>query len=211
MHTIKDLEKGFSKVDANGDTQSPALQITIREIPDCPTPIKPDLDPGPPDGGLTAWLQVLNNILINCMAWGYPAAFGVFQLYYAETLKLDSSAVSWVGSFQVFLCFAMCAPSGRLADAGYARETTIVGCVLLVFGTFMASLCTKYWQIFLAQGLCSGIGLGLIYMPSIVIMTAVSDPRQQITASFLCFMCFEMNVSRQLFLHLRQPLTLVVG
>ncbi|KUI56642.1 Riboflavin transporter MCH5 [Cytospora mali] len=186
MSDIKDLEKALSKLDADGTTTSPAgLQVSVREIPECPTPAKSELDDPlkpelAPDGGLAAWLQVLNNVLINCMAWGYPAAFGVFQLYYTETLNLDSSEVSWIGSFQIFLCFAMCAPSGRLADAGYSRETTIVGSVFLVLGTFMTSLCTKYWQIFLAQGVCTGIGLGLIYMPAIVVMTAYFSKRQAI-------------------------------
>lgn len=189
MNTIEDLEKARYKGDANGNTQSsPAgVQFTIREIPECPTPIKPeDEDPGPPDGGFAAWLQVVNNVLINCLAWGYPAAFGLFQLYYTETLGLDSSEVSWVGSFQIFLCFAMCAFSGRLADAGYARETTIVGSIFVVLGTFMTSLCTKYWQIFLAQGVCSGIGLGLIYMPAIVVMTAYFSKKQAIAMGLGC-------------------------
>lgn len=188
MNTTTDLEKNIPKVDADGKTKSSGTTVTIREIPEYPTPTKPDVevDPGPPDGGSTAWLQVFNNVLINCMAWGYPAAFGVFQLYYTETLKLESSNVSWIGSFQVFLCFAMCAFSGRLADAGYARGTTIVGAVFLVLGTFMTSLCTKYWQIFLAQGVCSGIGLGLIYMPSISIMSQYFSKRQAVAMGLGC-------------------------
>ncbi|ROW07566.1 hypothetical protein VPNG_06788 [Cytospora leucostoma] len=186
---IKDLEKALHKVDANGNTTPAALDVTVREIPECPTPNtlkEPEIDPGPPDGGLAAWLQVFNNVLINCMAWGYPAAFGVFELYYTETLKLDSSEVSWIGSFQIFLTFGMCASAGRLTDAGYARETTIAGAIFLVLGTFMTSLCTKYWQIFLAQGVCSGIGLGLIYMPAVVVMTAYFSKKQAVAMGLGC-------------------------
>lgn len=188
MSDSKDLEKALSKLDANGNPESQAgLHVTVREIPECPTPTNSvHDDSAAPDGGLAAWVQVFNNVLINCMAWGYPAAFGVFQLYYTENLNLESSEVSWIGSFQIFLCFAMCAPSGRLADAGYARETTIVGSIFLVLGTFMTSLCTSYWQIFLAQGVCSGIGLGLIYMPAIVVMTAYFSKKQAIAMGLGC-------------------------
>jgi predicted MFS family arabinose efflux permease len=36
----------------------------------------------------------------------------------------------------------------------------------------MTSLCTEYWQIFLAQGLCTGVGLGLIFMPPMSVINS---------------------------------------
>jgi MFS family permease len=114
----------------------------------------------------------LGGIFINMMAWGFPSTFGVYQLYYRETLKLPDSQISWIGSLQVFLAFAMCTFSGRLADAGYLRSTIIAGAFLVVFGTFMTSLCTQYWQILLAQGLCTGLGLGIMFMPPVSIITS---------------------------------------
>ncbi|KAH6854341.1 major facilitator superfamily domain-containing protein [Chaetomium sp. MPI-CAGE-AT-0009] len=126
----------------------------------------------PPDGGLVAWSQVLAGIFINTMAWGYPSTFGVYQLYYRDTLKLPEAQISWIGSLQVFLAFAMCTFSGRLADAGYVKSTIIVGSLMVVFGTFMTSLCKEYWQIFLAQGLCTGLGLGIIFMPPLSVINS---------------------------------------
>ncbi|PNP48314.1 hypothetical protein TGAMA5MH_00597 [Trichoderma gamsii] len=126
----------------------------------------------PPDGGLTAWLQVLATHLINAMTWGYAAAFGVYQLYYVETLGLPASQVSWIGSVQIFFTYAICAVSGRLADAGYTRITVAVGTFMAVFGTFMTSLAKTYWQIFLAQAVCIGIGLGVTFMPAISILSS---------------------------------------
>lgn len=184
MASMKDLEKALSKIDGNKDSSSPTgcVQIAVREIPEAPTPpIKPELDLTPPDGGAAAWIQVFNNVLVNTLAWGYPAAFGVFQLYYSETTlgqTASSSQISWIGSLQTFLCFLTCAPAGRLADAGYSRGTTIAGAVFLVLGTFMTSLCSKYWQILLAQGICTGIGLGFVYMPAVVVMTAYFSKNQ---------------------------------
>ncbi|KAK4203300.1 putative monocarboxylate transporter [Triangularia verruculosa] len=126
----------------------------------------------PPDGGLKAWSQVLAAMLINMLAWGYPTAFGVYQLHYRDTLNLPEAQVSWIGSLQVFLAFALCIFSGRLADAGYIHSTIIAGTFLVVFGTFMTSLCTSYWQIFLAQGLCTGLGLGIIFMPPLSVVNS---------------------------------------
>lgn len=119
----------------------------------------------PPDGGLLAWSQVFVCALTNMMSWGYPATFGVYQLYYKQSLQLPEAQISWIGSVQIFLTFATCTFSGRLSDAGYNRSTTAVGAFLVVFGTLMTSLCTQYWQIFLAQGVCIGFGLGTMFMP----------------------------------------------
>lgn len=129
----------------------------------------------PPDGGLEAWLQVLATHLINAMTWGYAASFGVYQLYYVETLGLPSSQVSWIGSVQIFFTYVICAVSGRLADAGYARETVAAGTFLAVLGSFMTSLARAYWQIFLAQGVCVGIGLGVAFMPAISVLSSYFD------------------------------------
>lgn len=41
---------------------------------------------------------------------------------------------------------------------------------MLVFGMFMTSLCTQYWQIVLAQGLFMGLGLGCLFMPTVGIL-----------------------------------------
>lgn len=131
-----------------------------------------DDDFQPPDGGLLAWSQVFAGCLLNTMAWGYPSTFGVYQLYYRDTLRLPEAQISWIGSLQVFLAFAMCTVSGRLADAGYVKSTIVGGSSLVVFGTFMTSLASEYWQIFLAQGLCTGLGLGIIFMPPLSVINS---------------------------------------
>lgn len=146
----------------------------------------------PLETGLLAWSQVLAGMLGNCMAWGNPTTFGVYQLHYEETLHLPSSQVSWIGSVQVFIIFLLCAVSGRLADAGYARTTVCAGTFLSVFGIFMTSLATEYWQIFLAQGVCTGMGLGLVFMPCVSVISSYfysddhsfspSPPQDQVSA-----------------------------
>jgi MFS family permease len=35
----------------------------------------------------------------------------------------------------------------------------------------MLSICTEYWQIFLAQGLVVGLGGGMLYIPAIALVT----------------------------------------
>ena len=41
---------------------------------------------------------------------------------------------------------------------------------MIPFGFFMTSLCTTYWQVILAQGVCIGLGNGLLFVPSVAIL-----------------------------------------
>ncbi|KAI1075868.1 MFS general substrate transporter [Whalleya microplaca] len=133
-----------------------------------------------PDGGAAAWRQVLAGHLINVIASGFTSAFGIYQLYYTETLHLPASQVSWIGSVQIFLYNLICTPAGRIADAGYAREAVVAGSFFAVCGTFMTSLATEYWQIFLAQGVCTGLGLSLMFMPTVTILTSYFQKKRSL-------------------------------
>jgi MCP family monocarboxylic acid transporter-like MFS transporter 3 len=152
--------------------KSPSSPNTTEHVPD-PAPSFV-----PPDGGLRAWLQVLACLLTNCMSWGYPGTFGVFQLYYKQTLQLPSAQISWIGSVQVFLAFVVCTLSGRLADAGYTRSTVAVGASLTVLGTVFTSVAHAYWQLVLAQGIMAGLGLGLMFMPAVTVVNSYFTSRR---------------------------------
>jgi MFS family permease len=130
------------------------------------------VDPGPPpDGGLKAWTQSFMGHFVVFNTWGMVATFGVFQAHYTTDLGLEPSAVSWIGSMQMLGHFGLGMFSGRLFDAGYFHWVVIPGMLLVALGTFMTSLCTQYWQFFLAQGLLTGIGCGLQFAPTISLVT----------------------------------------
>ncbi|KFY36840.1 hypothetical protein V495_07570 [Pseudogymnoascus sp. VKM F-4514 (FW-929)] len=125
--------------------------------------------PGPPpEGGLEAWLQVVGAFSIMVATWGLVNTYGVYQTYYQTVMLTSNSAssISWIGSLQACLLFIGGLVSGPLFDAGYFRAELIVGLFLICFGMFMTSLCTSYWQVILAQGVCVGLGMGLTFLPA---------------------------------------------
>lgn len=129
-------------------------------------------DPGPPpDGGLEAWTQAVMGHLVVFNTWGYINSFGVFQTYYVSALGHPPSDISWVGSVQIFLLFFVGTFSGRATDYGLFRVTFIAGSLLQLLGVFMTSLSTRYWQLLLAQGICTGLGNGLIFCPSLALLS----------------------------------------
>lgn len=141
----------------------------------------------PPDGGRTAWLQVLTAHIVIFNTWGYINSFGLFQTYYVSTLSRSPSDISWIGSIQVFLLFFIGTLSGRGADAGYFRTLFAAGLFMQLLGVFMTSLCTSYWQLFLSQGICTGLGNGLLFCPSLsVLSTYFKEKRAQAIGIAAC-------------------------
>ncbi|KAG8739439.1 hypothetical protein FRC12_016296 [Ceratobasidium sp. 428] len=125
-----------------------------------------DIHSDVPDGGWTAWMTT---------AGSYVGAFGVYQDYYTRTFMTNqsASAISWIGSTQIGLVFMMGSISGKLLDMGYFHWCIGVGSALHVFCLFMLSLAheQQYYQVFLPQAIGLGIGQGLLFLPSIGVIS----------------------------------------
>jgi hypothetical protein len=117
-------------------------------------------------------------VLMN--TWGFINSFGVFQTYYVTALNRPPSDVSLVGSIQVFLLFFIGTFTGRLTDAGYFRSVFLIGSFLGTFGIFMASLSTTYWQLFLAQGVCCGLGNGFLLCPALSLLSTYFSKKRSL-------------------------------
>lgn len=136
-------------------------------------------DPGPPpDGGLQAWTQCACVHLTIFSTFGYISSFGVFQTYYQNTLGVSPSAISWIGSIQIFLLFGIGTFSGRATDAGLFRPVYVTGAVFQIIGIFGQAECKTYWQLFLSQALCIGIANGLQFCPVMSLITTYFAKRR---------------------------------
>jgi MFS family permease len=104
---------------------------------------------------------------------GVINTFGVYQTYYEGHILTSStpSAISWIGSVQAFLLLLVGALTGPIYDAGYFRVLLITGSIAMPFGLFMLSLASEYYQVLLAQGFCVGLSAGLLFVPSVAILS----------------------------------------
>ncbi|KND90986.1 Riboflavin transporter MCH5 [Tolypocladium ophioglossoides CBS 100239] len=125
-----------------------------------------------PEGGLRAWLVVLGGFCVSFSTFGYMNTYGVFQDYYSRHFLSDKSqsSISWIGSIQVFFLYAGGVVGGPLFDRYGARVIPVPG-FMAVFAIMMTSLCTKYYQFMLAQGILGGMASGMLFAPA---MTCVS-------------------------------------
>ena len=62
--------------------------------------------------------------------------------------------------------------TGPLYDHGYLRTMLVCGSILETLGLMMTSLAYEYHQVFLAQGICVGLGGGMVYVPSMAAASA---------------------------------------
>lgn len=142
-------------------------------------------DPGPaPDRGFKAWSHAVLVHLVIFNTWGYINSFGLFQTYYVRTFHVQPSAVSWVGSLQIFLTFFIGTFSGRAADAGFFKLFFVIGSTVQLLGIFMTSLSTKYWHLLLAQGICTGVGNGLVFVPSLSVLSTYFVKNRSLALGF---------------------------
>jgi predicted MFS family arabinose efflux permease len=132
-----------------------------------------------PGSNREAWTQVILSHLINFNSFGYMLSFGIFQGYYKEVLGFTPSAVSWIGTTQLFLNFTVGVFSGRMMDAGLYKYTLAVGLSLQLTGAFTTSVCTRYYQLFLAQGICNGLGNGLLFCPAVALVSTYFPPSKR--------------------------------
>jgi MFS family permease len=98
-------------------------------------------------------------------------SFGLFQSYYITTLHRTQSDIAWIGSFAIFLLFFMGTIAGRLTDMGHLRPVIVGGAFTTLLGTFMTSISRTYWQLFLAQGVCVGLGNGFLFAPVMAVIS----------------------------------------
>ncbi|KAK2045098.1 major facilitator superfamily transporter [Colletotrichum somersetense] len=209
VRTDSDLEKSGGD-GAKGDDPSSILRAPStsdddrsRVAQDANTDPSADLDPGagrvlsratssssatpspPPDGGVAAWMAIFSAHLVIMNTWGVVNSFGVFQSYYTTLLSRPPSDIAWIGSFEVFLLFFISTFSGRLTDAGYFRPLFVSGFILVSLGMLTTSFCTRYWQFFLAQGICLGVGNGLLFCPALSTASTYFDKRRGLALGFV--------------------------
>ncbi|BGP18274.1 hypothetical protein JCM10213_007905 [Rhodosporidiobolus nylandii] len=125
-----------------------------------------------PEGGLRAWLAILGSTLVLCCTFGVSNSFACFLNYYAShTLSTyTKTQISWIGSSHLFITFSSAFLAGVLFDKGYFRYQLTLGSVGWLVGVFCLSLCQEFWQIFLAQSVCQGLSLGIMFSPCLSVL-----------------------------------------
>ncbi|KAI0022299.1 major facilitator superfamily transporter [Xylariomycetidae sp. FL0641] len=128
-------------------------------------------EPPPVFNSFRAWTAVFGASLALFCTVGYLNAFGVYQEYYTTFLPgTSASTISWIGSISIFLLYLGSPFAGLLVDKVGPTILLGIGSFGVVFSLFMASLCTKYYQLVLSQAVLLGASMSLILTPCVAVV-----------------------------------------
>ncbi|PYI11581.1 MFS general substrate transporter [Aspergillus sclerotiicarbonarius CBS 121057] len=129
---------------------------------------EPPID-GPPDSGFAAWMTVVGGFCSMFVSFGWTNCMGIFIDYYQthQLSNMSTSSITWVTSLMTFMMFFGGPFVGILFDNYGPRYIILGGTILHVLGIMMTSISTEYYQILLAQGICSPIGTSALFHASI--------------------------------------------
>ncbi|KAG1731650.1 major facilitator superfamily domain-containing protein [Suillus paluster] len=129
----------------------------------------------PLDGGRRAWATAFGSFLVQFCGYGYLNSFGVYEDFYTRIYLTNQppSAISWIGALNSFLVANLTLISGLLYDRGWFYQLMVVGSSLQALSLFMLSFAKpgQFYLIFMVQGVLSGIGMGLMYGPSMAVIS----------------------------------------
>ncbi|KAI9676087.1 MAG: hypothetical protein M1817_000830 [Caeruleum heppii] len=133
-----------------------------------------------PDGGIRAWLVVLGGFLTYFATFGFLNSYGTFQAFYQDhhLRGTSPSAISWIGSLQLFLLFIGGIVIGPIFDAHGSKVLFWPGTVIYVLSMVLTSLATEYYQLMLAQGVMLGVGNAMLFYPTISAISQWFDRRR---------------------------------
>ncbi|KAK5675661.1 hypothetical protein LTS10_011761 [Elasticomyces elasticus] len=98
-------------------------------------------------------------------------------------IDASSSSISWIGSLQLCLFIGGTTVAGPIFDLGYLSSLLLTGTILTTLGLMMTSLCSTYWQLLLAQGVCTGLGMTCLFIPCVAVVPAYFSSRRALAMS----------------------------
>ncbi|KAI0150489.1 putative MFS monocarboxylate transporter [Xylariaceae sp. FL1272] len=136
---------------------------------------------------LRSWLAVAGASLVLYCTNGFINAFGVYQEYYAAGLLkgYTESDISWIGSVSIFLLYVGSPMAGVLTDRVGATILLTIGSIGQLLAIFLSSLCTQYYQLFLAQAVLLGASMSLSFAPSIAVVSRRMPHRRGLALGFV--------------------------
>jgi MFS family permease len=112
------------------------------------------------------WYVVWAAFASMTVIFGVAYSFAAFFQPWSQTFDAERADVSWVFGLSSLLYFSLGAVGGALADRFGPRATGLAGMSCLAAGLFLSSIADDLTSIYLAYGLGIGVGVALVYTPS---------------------------------------------
>jgi len=120
-----------------------------------------------PDGGW-GWFVVLGSFLCNVVLDGIAYSFGVLLQPMQDDLQTSVGSVSLIGGVLAGVILATGPLAAGAVNRFGSRVTCLAGSVISCVSLLVSSYCSSVLSLVLSYGLCTGVGLGLMYVPAVV-------------------------------------------
>ena len=114
-----------------------------------------------------AWVVVWATFVCLAVIFGVSYSFAAFFENFAKEFAAQRADVSWIFGLCGLVYFVLGAGGGMLADRWGPRMVCMTGMVFIAMGLFLTSLAQSLTTVYLSYGLLVGLGIALVYTPSI--------------------------------------------
>lgn len=114
-----------------------------------------------------AWVVVWSTFVCLAVIFGVSYSFAAFFESFAAEFSAQRADVSWIFGLSGFVYFVLGAGGGMLADRFGPRVVCSAGMVLIAAGLLATSWASSLMAVYLSYGLIVGLGIALVYTPSI--------------------------------------------
>jgi MFS family permease len=114
-----------------------------------------------------AWVVVWATFVCLALIFGVSYSFAAFFESFAVEFSAQRADVSWIFGLSGFVYFVLGAGGGMLADRFGPRTVCAAGMALIASGLLATSWATSLLAVYLSYGLLVGLGIALVYTPSI--------------------------------------------
>jgi MFS family permease len=162
---------------------SAELPVSVAAQPEPTCTLEPDH--AIPDGGY-GWIIVLAVFTINGFTWGVIASYGVYLAYYLSSSRFPSATpldYAFIGGLNFGLAMLVSSPVTYLVRTLGTHPVMLVGVALQTGGFIGASFAERIWQLYLSQGVCVGLGVGFLFIPSVAITSQWFDKKRSLANS----------------------------
>ncbi|KAI8778863.1 monocarboxylate transporter 12 isoform X1 [Biomphalaria glabrata] len=134
-----------------------------------------------PDGGY-GWFVVFGCFLSHVLIGGFERSDGVYYLKYKAYYNKSSQLTAWPNALVSAIRLFLGPLASALSNIYSVRLAVIVGALLMTLGQLLTAYSPDFFFLFFSQSVLEGLGSGLVYAPSIVIVGLYFDKHRGLAA-----------------------------
>lgn len=126
----------------------------------------------PPNGGY-GWVCTFCVFMIIVHTWGINSAWGVILAHFLSHSTFPNASrieYAFIGGLSICQALLIGPIVSKCQKALGTTITLLLGTALEFTSLLGAAYATQVWHLFLTQGVCFGVGMGFLYLPSMAVL-----------------------------------------